>query len=308
MIDLTLLEVCSIFENALFLLLSVELVKVEIQQILRIQEVKFDMMTMSLEILILFGVVGYLVGSFSFSRLFLRIFAPDVDASKLTFKAEGGEEMKLLGLGANNLSTVLGSKISMVVATLDILKVALPMLALKLYYIGELAYLVFSITALLGNNWSLYYRFKGGTGFSVTLGSLAVIDWFTAISAPILGFSTGVFAFANIGFANIGWIVLLVPILWLRTFDTAILIYSIILNVILLLALLPEAKRFMEYSRQGKLQGLAESYYNSYSMARGMKKIFSWRDNLGFWKYLIRIIMLVIFFLFFGLLYFLGGP
>jgi glycerol-3-phosphate acyltransferase PlsY len=290
------------------LLFPVELRKVEIQQVLRRQEAKFDMMVMSLEVLLLFGVVGYLVGSFSFSRLFLRIFAPDVDVSKLTFKAEGGEEMTLLGLGANNLSTVLGSKISMIVSTLDILKVALPMLALRLYYGGDLMYIVFSITALLGNNWSLYYRFKGGTGFSVTLGSLAVIDWFTAISAPILGFFTGVFAFANIGFANIGWIVLLVPILWLRTFDTAILIYSIILNVIMLLALLPEAKRFMEYSRQGKLEGLAKSYYDSYAMARGMKKIFTWKENLGSWKYLIMFLMLVIFFLFFGLLYLYGGP
>jgi glycerol-3-phosphate acyltransferase PlsY len=104
------------------LLLSVELGKIKIQQVLRRKEVKFDIMVMSLEVLLLFGVVGYLVGSFSFSRLFLRIFAPDADASKLTFKAEGGEEMKLLGLGANNLSTVLGSKISMIVATLDILK------------------------------------------------------------------------------------------------------------------------------------------------------------------------------------------
>jgi hypothetical protein len=78
--------------------------------------------------------------------------------------------------------------------------------------------------------------------------------------------------------------------------------------VIMLLALLPEAKRFMEYSRQGKLEGLAKSYYDSYAMARGMKKIFTWKENLGSWKYLIMFLMLVIFFLFFGLLYLYGGP
>jgi hypothetical protein len=76
----------------------------------------------------------------------------------------------------------------------------------------------------------------------------------------------------------------------------------------MLLALLPEARRFMEYSRQGKLEGLAKSYYDSYAMARGMKKIFKWKENLGYWKYLIMFIMLVIFFLFFGLLYLYGGP
>ena len=70
------------------MLFPVELGKVEIQQVLRREEAKFDMMVMSLEILLLFGVFGYLVGSFSFSRLFLRIFAPDVDASKLTLEAQ----------------------------------------------------------------------------------------------------------------------------------------------------------------------------------------------------------------------------
>jgi len=280
--------------------------KLVVEQILRRRGTNSSMIVMSFEVALLFGLVGYLIGSFSFSRLFLKIFAPDVDVAGLKFKAEGGEEMKLLGLGANNLSMVLGSKLSMTVATLDILKVALPMLALKLVYAGDLTHLVFSITALLGNNWSLYYGFKGGTGFSVTLGSVAVVDWLAAIATPILGLFGGVFAFANIGFANIGWIVLLVPFLYLRTFDTMILIYAILLNVIMLVALLPEAKRFMEYSRQGKLKGLAESYYNSYAMARGMKRIFEWRDRLGFWKYFLRIVAIAILLLPFVLLYLLS--
>jgi hypothetical protein len=49
----------------------------------------------------------------------------------------------------------------------------------------------------------------------------------------------------------------------------------------------------MKYSRQNKLKGLAESYYDSSSMARGMKKIFEWRKNMGKWKYLVAILSVI---------------
>lgn len=261
---------------------------------------------MSIEVLLVFGLIGYLVGSFSFSRLFVKIFAPECDIYNLKAKAESGEEMKMLTYGANAVSLVLGSKLSMIVSVLDILKVALPMFALKLLYGGDLTYLIFSLTALIGNNWPLYYRFKGGTGFSVILGSTAVIDFTAIIATPILGLLAGVFIFGNIGFANLGWLVLLVPWLWLRTLDISILIFAFALNIIALIALWPEAKRFMDYSRKGKLKGLAETYYESSSMARGMKKIFDWKNSLGKWRYLTGLIATISFLAIFYLVYALG--
>ena len=46
-------------------------------------------------------------------RLFVRIFAPDCDVTKLEAKAEGGEEMKMLTYGAKAVSLVLGTKLAM---------------------------------------------------------------------------------------------------------------------------------------------------------------------------------------------------
>ena len=45
------------------------------------------------------------------------------------------------------------------------------------------------------------------------------------------------------------------------------------------------------------MKGLAESYYTSLSMPRGMK-IFNWRKNLGKWRYLIAVPLAVALFLF----------
>jgi len=88
--------------------------------------------------------------------------------------------------------------------------------------------------------------------------------------------------------------------LWLRTSNIAILIYTIALDLIVLVTLIPEARRFMEYSRKGKLKGFAETYCSSPSMARGIKKIFGRRNNLGKWRYLLGFVSTIAFlFIFF---------
>ena len=129
---------------------------------------------MSLALVLVFALAGYLVGSFSFSRLFVRIFAPNCDVNKLEAKVEDGESMKMLTYGANAVSLVLGAQFVMVVSLLDLLKIAVPMLNLEATVWSEPYFLFYPCTGLIGNNWPLFYRFKGGTGFSVILGSLLV--------------------------------------------------------------------------------------------------------------------------------------
>ena len=99
---------------------------------------------MSFALVLVFALAGYLVGSFSFSRLFVRIFAPNCDVNKLEAKVEDGESMKMLTYGANAVSLVLGAKLSMVVSLLDLLKIAVPMLILKLLYGAEPYFLFYS--------------------------------------------------------------------------------------------------------------------------------------------------------------------
>jgi glycerol-3-phosphate acyltransferase PlsY len=260
---------------------------------------------MSLVLVLIFALAGYLVGSFSFSRLFVRIFAPNCDVNKLEAKAEDGESMKMLTYGANAVSLVLGPKLSMIVSLLDLLKIAVPMLILKILYGAEPYFLFYSCTGLIGNNWPLFYHFKGGTGFSVILGSLLVIDYWAVIATPLLGLLLGFFALGNIGIANLGWIILMIPWLWIGNFDFSVIVYSIIVVLIAFIALLPEAKRYRQYARQGKLEALGKSYYDSSSMARGMKKIMDWRNSLGNWKYVLAVASIVLFIMIYYLEYLL---
>jgi acyl phosphate:glycerol-3-phosphate acyltransferase len=260
---------------------------------------------MSLVLVLVFALAGYFVGSFSFSRLFVRIFAPNCDVNKLEAKTEDGEAMKMLTYGANAVSLVLGTKLSMVVSLLDLLKIAVPMLILKLLYGTEPYYLFYSCTGLIGNNWPLFYRFKGGTGFSVILGSLLIVDYWAVIATPLLGLLLGVFALGNIGIANLGWIILVIPWLWIGNFELNVVVYAVVIAIIAFITLLPEVRRYIEYSRQGKLEALGKSYYDSSSMARGMKKIMDRRNSLGKWKHVLTVSAIVLFIMVYYLEYLL---
>jgi acyl phosphate:glycerol-3-phosphate acyltransferase len=260
---------------------------------------------MSLVLVLVFALAGYFVGSFSFSRLFVRIFAPNCDVNKLEAKAEDGESMKMLTYGANAVSLVLGTKLSMVVSLLDLLKIAVPMLILKLLYGAEPYFLFYSCTGLIGNNWPLFYQFKGGTGFSVVLGSLLVVDYWAVIATPLLGLLLGFFVLGNIGIANLGWIILVIPWLWLGNFGINVIVYAVVVASIVLIALWPEARRYRQYTSQGKVEALGRSYYESSSMARGMKKIMDRRNSLGKWKYVLSVVSVILFIMVFYLEYLL---
>jgi glycerol-3-phosphate acyltransferase PlsY len=102
--------------------------------------------------------VGYFVGSVSFPRLAVRLVLnkrnhaiPD-DTSTIRTK-----------FGADRASIVLGTKYGIVMGILDMLKVAIPMVYFKyVLFPGELYHLVLSIAGLLGHNWPIYSKFKGG--------------------------------------------------------------------------------------------------------------------------------------------------
>ena len=97
----------------------------------------------------------------------------------------------------------------------------------------------------------------------------------------------------------------MIPWLWLGNFGLNIIVYAVVVASIVLIALLPEARRYRQYARQGKVEALGKSYYESSSMARGMKKIMDRRNSLGKWKYVLSVASFVLFIMIFYLEYLL---
>jgi glycerol-3-phosphate acyltransferase PlsY len=218
---------------------------------------------------------SYLIGSISFARLIVKLWTGG-DVTKFEVPVDGSDEKyKAISIGGNTVSSVLGSRGGMMVGILDILKIVLPTLALKTLFPEQPAYaLLAAVGGLIGHIWPVYYHFHGGSGFSAILGGLLVIDWPAAFLLPILGLLLGMLVFRNMIVASLAWIWLLIPWFWWRTDgNTAYMLYAVAVNIIFLLAMVPEYKTAMKYRREGKSLGYGIGYLKANPMGRGMLKI-----------------------------------
>lgn len=220
-------------------------------------------------------VIPYLLGSVSFARLVVRQWTGK-DVTDFEVGVDGTEEKyKALSIGGNTVSTVLGAKGGMTVGILDILKVILPTLSFKLLYPEQPVYMLLAaVGGLTGHIWPIYYRFHGGSGFSAIIGGLLVIDWLAALLAPVAGLLLGMLVFRNMIVASLAWIWLLIPWFWWRTGgDPTFVLYSIAVNILFLLAMVPEYKTAMRYKKEGKYLEYGLGSLKANPMGRGMLKM-----------------------------------
>lgn len=231
---------------------------------------------MEIGVLLLTFVVSYLFGSLSFARLVTQWWSRGEDVTKFEVPVEGtGESYKVISIGANSVSSVLGPKAGMAVSLLDIFKVFLPTLLAKLLFPDQPIYmLVAAIGGLVGHVWPLYYRFHGGSGFSAIMGGLLVIDWLAVIVSPIAGLLLGMLVFRNMVVASLSWLWLLIPWFWWRSHgDVEYIIYALILNLLFILAMIPEIKMARKYEKEGKRLEYGLGSMKSHPMGRSMLKI-----------------------------------
>ena len=233
--------------------------------------------------ILLVALACYLIGSISFARLVTKWWSGD-DVASFEIPVEGTDDhYKVLSIGANSVSSVLGAKAGMVVSLLDILKIFLPTLFCRLYFPGQPAYaLIASVCGLMGHIWPVYYRFHGGSGFSAIMGGLLAIDPLAVIVTPLVGFLLGMVVFRNLIVASLAWIWLLVPWFWWRSGgDPVYIIYAILLNLFFILAMVPEIKTGLKYRSEGKTMEYGLGSLSSNPMGRGMLKM---ARAMGFMK------------------------
>jgi glycerol-3-phosphate acyltransferase PlsY len=244
---------------------------------------------MNIGIVFLIALASYLIGSVSFARLVTKRLAPGKDVTQFEIPVQGTEDRyKVLSIGANSVSSVLGPKGGMMVSLLDILKIFLPTLFCRLYFPSQPAYmLIAAIGGLTGHIWPIYYRFHGGSGFSAILGGLLAIDPLAIIVSNLAGIFLGLVVFRNMIVVSLGWIWLLIPWFWWRTSgDPVYIIYIVILNILFILAMIPEIKMALKYRREGKYLEYGLGSLSSNPMGRGMLKMaramgFMKEDNNG---------------------------
>ena len=216
--------------------------------------------------------ISYLIGSISFSRLITRLVAPDIDLSKVEIPAIGaGKPIHLRHYGANTAAMKLGPRWGCAIGLLDILKATFITLAFKFIYPDQPYFLLAAVFVIVGHNWPVYYRFKGGGGMSTIYGGFLAVDWLGTIVCSTLGMFLGMAIIKDVLLAYISGAWLMIPWLWFRTHDFAYLAYAITVNLLFILALLPEISEQIKARREG--QADFEGGMQSFPMGRAMLKL-----------------------------------
>ena len=216
---------------------------------------------------------GYLLGSISFARIVARFVAPDLnigDGVEMEFSG-GKEPLQLDAVGGTAVASRLGDRYGCLTAVLDMLKVAAPTLVFRLAYPEEPYLLITATMGVVGHNWPLYHRFKGGRGLSAIYGGFFIIDPIGTVVTSFAALALGL-VLKNVLVAYSAGTWLMIPWLWFRTGDPAYLVYVLTVNIIYMVAMIPDIRRIRDRRRRGVSAGF-EGAMAGTPMGRGMNKL-----------------------------------
>ena len=224
-------------------------------------------------IFIMVGVIGYLLGSISFARLVPRLLDPKADISDVTLPVQNSEErIPMMAMGANTASIKYGPKVGCSAGLLDILKVFLPTLAVRLIFPGEPYYLVAATAGFIGHCWPVFYGFKGGRGISPFYGGMFAFDPLGALVVATTSMFIGMVLLKELLFAYTGGVFLSIVWFALTRGWSPELIYALVIGVLFLVALTPEIKMVRaSYQKYGK--GDMRASMSTFPMGQAMLKL-----------------------------------
>jgi glycerol-3-phosphate acyltransferase PlsY len=198
-------------------------------------------------------VIGYLMGSISFTRILGRWLAPGEDLSVTEFKmSESSKPLTMKRVSATSLAFRKGPKAGCSVTILDMLKAAIPVFVFRYYFPNTDYYWLAAAGSVLGHNYPIYYNFKGGGGMSPLFGGLLIIDWIAVPAITLGGMVLGIFVFQDLMAAWLLGVPLLIPWMIIRHQTPISIAYSILVNVFFIAASYPSIKDYLELKRSGE--------------------------------------------------------
>lgn len=221
---------------------------------------------------ILSAIIGYLFGSISFGRIITRIVAPRADISRIKQEVPDSDEVfESDSVSATAVRIHVGTRYGCLTAILDMLKVAIPVLILKLLFPKNLYFLITAAAGHVGHDWPLYHRFKGGRGESPIYGALLVISPIGVIITNIVGMALGMII-GNLLIFRWAGLVLMIPWFWIRTQSWYYILYIVFVNAIYWITMSPELGQYFKYRKKG-INPSQEKLAEFLGMGKGLGRI-----------------------------------
>lgn len=189
-------------------------------------------------------VIGYLVGSVSFSRVVTHIVSPETDLQAVAAPVEGTDEkLHMSGISATSVRIKLGPKYGCLASLLDMVKVGVLVAAFRYLFPDSPAPYLAATAGIIGHNWPLYYGFHGGYGHSAIYGALLVIEW-TAVPVSFVGTGILYLISRKLYLAMFGGVALVIPWLWYLDYDAYALLYAGVSSAAYLIRILPDFRTY----------------------------------------------------------------
>ena len=116
-------------------------------------------------------IFGYLIGSLNFAIIYSKLRHDDI-------RNHGSGNA-----GATNVLRTYGKLSALIVFLLDILKGVFAVLIVRAVFNNEMHECIAALGAVLGHNFPVYYKFKGGKGVSTSFAVLCVLHYPVALVA-----------------------------------------------------------------------------------------------------------------------------
>ena len=216
------------------------------------------------------ALVGYLSGSISFARILIRIITKSGHVEKLVEAIPGTEQtFESDSVSATVATQNLGKRYGCLTALLDMFKVALPVLLVHQYFPDDPYFLVTGIFGMLGHDYPVYHRFKGGRGESPMIGAMLVINWFgifiTYAASMFLGFLTG-----SVLVMRYGWYVLMIFWYWIYFNDPFHVGFMIFANLVFWNSMRKDLMRYGELKTEDDVVVTQEQVSDFLLMGKGI--------------------------------------
>lgn len=120
-------------------------------------------------------VVGYLLGCFQTS------FIIGKTKKHIDIREHGSGNA-----GTTNAIRVFGWKFGLMTFIGDFLKAVLAVIVMRMLFADPVAGLIAGLGVIIGHNWPVFLKFKGGKGIASTIGMLMAVEWRMGLIAILI--------------------------------------------------------------------------------------------------------------------------
>jgi len=192
-------------------------------------------MNILLEILLILS--SYLLGSIPFGYIFTKRFAG------INIREHGSGN-----IGSTNVRRFAGSKVALLTQLCDMMKGLLPVAIIlfienkRLYTFDEIFIYAVGLATILGHNFSVFLKFKGGKGVNTTLGATLLLSPYSVfISVLVYYLVKGLSKYVSLGSICLGITLALTGLIIHKTLY--LFYYLLICSVFIVIMHIPNLKR-----------------------------------------------------------------